>query len=1523
MLRTASDRGRVRAAAGFWGCFAFALICDSAAWGQIWTQGNLAASFIEPPRSVGQYLRDAERAIADERYSDAVIQLGDLLQRESWTGEDDELTGQDYFLAEDEPADAKRMLRADSLLRRARRMLGELPASALETYELRHGPAARRDLAEAVDERNWDAVRSVRRRYFHTPAGYRASWLLAQRQWLGGHPLAASLLLDDIVDSPRAIAELGDAVLLMHAAACRLSGRSLPDVPAARDASVTLAGERRELPAAGELGSWIEATFRVHGDSGRNSDSYPIAGGQPDRNGGDAGEMPLSNVRWMQPTTASPRQDRSLREKTEEFVTSGTLAPPSWTPLRVGGTLLMRSTERLLGVDYETGKLVWEYPWTSPSEQVAESELAIDMLEDKDDADNLLVQRVWNDRPYGQVTSDGQRAYLIEGLSEIEVMRIGPFQQRATRPSDTSSNTLVALSLESEGKIRWSVGGDSPISSSLSDAFFLGPPLPIDGRLYVMAEIAGDVNLCCLAARTGELLWRQQLVAVESGAIEVDPVRRVAGAMPTYHEGLLICPTGAGVTVAVNLADRTLRWGAEYRRNTDFDRRASSRSVDQKQLMQRWTTGVAVASGRTALVTPIESDRLLAFDLPTGEIRYEQNRVHQRYLAGIRDGLYFVVGPDNMRAYDLSDGKLRWSTPGDLVAAGQKISGRGVFGGDDYFLPTTTNELIRVSLRDGSVLQRRVTNYPLGNLVAVGGEMISQSTTKLAVAFGEATLEPRVESMLAEDPDNFEALVRKSELLIQRGKRREALEILESARSRRPDSDAVHLLSVSAMLGILREDSSAGKDLFAELDALIEQPARRAELISLRVRSALDASDYLEAIGQLMALSDLVGDARLQPSETDVVTGEANRQCTIDSWIAARVGQIAAEAGTSALAEVNRTVREGLAARQNGSHKLLRRLVMHFGLLEGSEPIRRELFERLQVAKEPLAMERLAVGAVSAADLDSLADDRLALLGRAYGSGGLVKDADRVAAELDSRGAGELAKSVLAAKVNLDPGYVEPNGWPDGVSVSWESSRTRTRMSSGTNMLFGSTKVIAGEQFRGWHAVRSGVNSLAIRDPNGVLRPVPVEGDRNSRHAPQALLSGGLLVVYRSNQIVAIDLFDLLSDDVATVLWTRSLGGDGEPIAKRRSEMNDFDDQVIRNRMNAGVAQSIHAEFRVGPIAGNRLLVLQGGELLCWDLMTGEQLWRNSDAPASGVVVRDGARVAVVSADTGKMAMFNLWDGRQTESKPWEHGTVWSAAGRHVLCYSAAARESSSGRLLEIKLVNPFNDDVVRRLATPPASRTGDDVPASFGRVVNDEFLALFDRAGTATVWELASGREVFRGQNLPAYPDLNGLHATLIDGQLLLLPQRRTQPRDPTEVSTLQTKHPPNHHQVSALLAVSVGDGRLNWQREFEEPWGMTTPHPWATPALVLARGRSVFRTTRSRTREIGVLVLDVDSSQTMAERRRQVPSRSNEIETQLTVQPQRQQINCDIGLERLQFQFGDQESPEGTDGDVTPAEK
>jgi hypothetical protein len=152
--------------------------------------GATAGRFIEPPRTTLQQLRLAQEATNQKRYGDAVVILGDLLQREQ-TVDDDELVGQDFFL--DSSGEVLTVPRVSkTLIGEARRMLTELPSEAIATYELRYGAQARKILTDAAAERRWSDVAEVKRRFFHTEAGRDATQLLIQRAVLRGNRIEAS-----------------------------------------------------------------------------------------------------------------------------------------------------------------------------------------------------------------------------------------------------------------------------------------------------------------------------------------------------------------------------------------------------------------------------------------------------------------------------------------------------------------------------------------------------------------------------------------------------------------------------------------------------------------------------------------------------------------------------------------------------------------------------------------------------------------------------------------------------------------------------------------------------------------------------------------------------------------------------------------------------------------------------------------------------------------------------------------------------------------------------------------------------------------------------------------------------------------------------------------------------------------------------------------------------------------------------------------------------------------------------------
>lgn len=1536
-----------------------------------------SAELLPPPRNVRQQIREADEAIAQERYSDAVVRLGDLLRRTS--GEKLPETAQDYFTdpnqgegleglqesmiqreLEDDQADATGSSgEANTIMKLVRQKIGDLPQAGREIYELRYGPLGSKQLQQAranPDDDNqpgaamhdWHAVEQVRREFFHTKAGYQASYLLAVREWYLGNPLAVVMLLDDLVGHSPAVDQLGDGIIWLHAGAALLGERAL-NLPAIlpSDAPAGLAQLSQSQPddAIPRWENAVRERFALDVvELEPVTTDYALLGARLGRNEMSEGQMPLSNPRWMLETSGSPRQEKMIDTETEQLTATGLLPPPSWMPLRVGDQLLMRTTQRLVGVDHRTGKRVWQYPWFAPPESITEEDLNDpNDLRAEEDPKDILAQRVWNDVPYGQLSSDGERVYMIDNLGLVESERINPFGMRAMKSLQSSKNTLVALDLATEGKLLWRLGADENEPSSLADAFFLGPPLPVRGRLYVMAELAGEILLVCLNPVDGTELWRQVLVSVESTGITTDPVRRVAGAMPTYHNGLLICPTGAGATVAFDLVDRTLRWVQMYQR-TDEPAQHVFRpppEVSMTRLSQRWATSVAIASGNHVALTPAESDRLIVVDPLTGEERFRpQPRIKNLYLAGIRDGQYIIVRADRVIGYDLETGAEKWSTPGDVMNSGQRVSGRGVFGKSSYFLPTSNDELIEISTEDGRILSRRQLRFPLGNLIAVGGEIISQATTTLAVAYGQRSLEPTVNQTLQEDPDNFFAIVRKAELLLEQDQREPALDMLAKAREMDPQSDEVILLSVEAMLGALREQETLSNKDIETLKQLIERPEQRAELLVLQISRMTDAEQWSDAFDRILELSQLLAERPSIASQQSQILPTNGRSFSLTAWVSARVAQIAANADPDTLDSVTRSLAANLEDTRRGRVSANDRMLVHFKpLSDWIAPVYAQAFDRAFRQGDLLASERMAWSTKMPTDHDvaDLPVETLLHLAKTYSEAKWHEDRAFIEQVIRSR---ELSTEQQKAAEQTLSEYAARGSqrsvqqWPANVNLEWKSSRMHPAHALTTNRRYAKTIHVMGRTTQGWQAV-SDNNPLALLNDQGIARAITIEGltSRNSSDK-EITLSGGLMLVLTPSELIAIDLFRFLANQPeGTVRWRRSLSPDGQAVAKLRSEKSKFGDEIYRYLTNTRTANADEAQLRLGPVLGDRLFLLQGNDLICFDTVNGQTMWRTDIGfPGSGVVARDG-RVAVISEKSDQVISLDWYDGRLIESQPMQFGQLMTTIGHHALIVSSHDESDESVDLYDPQMVEIFDPIAMKRVQSriaSPVNLTDQPRSSGYGKLIEGRYFALLDDNGQLTLWDVLQGKEI-ADVKIPIRENLFDLSIIRLHERFLALPRCKINESTlrtvsgvtvagGTSVQGATSVHCIELTQRNADVATSE-ESKLAWSQAFDEPRGVTVHQPFQTPVLLMARGKLYNSSTASRRREIDIWGLDVRTGETLIERiGKQVGTTNPQIETDVRLIPHRNQMVVTIQNEFLTFTFSEQKSPETPETESDP---
>lgn len=1528
-------------------------------------QQSAAGRLIEPPRGLLQQLRDAERAASQKRYAEAVVTLGDILQRQPAVDDDDELSGQDFFLDAGQPGVSRPTPARVTIIGEARRMLSEMPVAAMETYELRYGPDARELLKSSQGRLDWGAVAEVRRRFFHTEAGRDATALLAQRAISQGRPIEAIRLLDALRTHPRLTAEAADSIDLVRLAMRRAASggdftgavvipNSEPDddgLFAANEPpkSVTkprgpieIGGQMVTPPAigdggvgdGGEFDQWLAQRFaEARPRQVTASGNALMTGGDVARSESSEGQLPLSIPRWMVRTAAKPSQERFLEEVAETMVSAGEVAPPAWSPLKVGDQVLMRSTERLYGLDFRTGKLIWQYPWFESSASVAvPDEMAVMMAEES--GQTLLKQRVWNDLPYGRITSDGKRAFLLTDLAAVEVATFNPLMGfQGTRPAESGSNTLVALDLATEGKLAWKIGGPGDQADGWGKIFFLGPPLPVDDALYVMAEISGDIVLICLDAATGLQRWRQHLLSVEGGDVNSDPIRRVSGGIASYHEGLLVCSTGAGGIVAVDLLDQSLAWALLVERNEVMNQNVLGRrdGFSPEQLLKRWWDGSPRIVGDTVYVTPIETDRLYAIDLLTGEKRWKElarSQNNSRYLAGVKGQAMLLVGNDHVRGVDSRTSNRIWETPPGWLEAGEQVSGVGVFGDyadsetgritPAYFLPTTSNRIVAIAVADGAPLAYRSTQFPTGNLVAVGGQILSQSPTALSVAHGQQTLEPLVAATLANNPDDFQAVVRQAELLLQKGELAESLRWLDRARGLDPDDVDVENLSVRAMLSALRKDFAANVGLLPKLERLIYWPNDRVELIKLQVRAELEARNAAGAVERLIELSQLIAREPSLGALGKWSGDDPARQVSLDGWLSARVAEALSHVGLDDLQPIDAAVGKHLDSFTAASTPLVKRLLVHFGGLKSARPLTMTLLDRHREDGSLLAMERLVLGASAAtpATVDRLAPWQKEALAEIYGLGGLMLDAASIVRRIGSE---EDAKKVLGAmKLSADEvasvlAANDPTPWGKYVSVRIPQEMARIRGGMVNKPAIGKTRRVVGETFRGWQVVSDASSPFGIRDPLGTVFPIPLDGmNRRDDMTRQVVFSGGLMIAMMPGELVGVNLFEVLRGQVDSVIWNRPWRTDASGGGiKPRSESTKFGDQVYRYQINKPGGESSGAELVLGPIVGETFYVLQGTELIACDALTGEPRWRNLETPRGGGIVCDGNVVGIVSPVSNVIALYDCRDGRKVSEKPLNDYQLWASTDDSVLLY----RDTQDGGR-ELVLLDPIADKERLRHTFADVSTTN----RVFGRVVNGGHVVTLSTDGQILIWDLAAGR-VVSDLKIDPIPGLKGLQVIGRNDSMVLLPNTADSAEDRSGVA-VQTNSGQEHVRVDfAVINISLADGKIAWNHSLgSEQWGCTLTQSPVSPLLVLARGKSRYLTTGSRTKTIDLKAIDVRNGKPIETLDHPVESFSNDIETTLMVQPSQQRVGVTVGNLRLEYEFSDTERPQQLPADKAP---
>ncbi len=1253
--------------------------------------------FVQPPREILRPLIRAQKAIDEGDFQRAVDLLGQALSDEEY---------EDYLvrLAGEEGT-------AVSLRIRATALLGRIPKKERELYELRYGVQARQMLDDAINRNDDPAMARIMERFFYTPAGFNATMLCGHHHLQQGRPVAAAFCFQRIADTPDARSLYDPEVSVLLATCWILNGAnkraeavlrelkatSQSDLPGA--SSVVFQG--RDVPLFRDNEDPVAWLRKLIGDS-------PLAGnalvqdwvmfrGNPQRNANSGTGLPLISPRWSLPTLNDPEFEKLIVSAREQLVLDGSSTIPGVQPLAIGDTVIMRTFDRMIGVDLNTGKREWVYPPFDretffKAEEVSATHAASNM--------DAVCQRMWMDAVFGQISSDASRIYVVPQPGFAGTSRTRTVLRGGTVVEDPmgqrSVNELTAVDLNREGEFRWHVGGESGLDEpALAGAFFLGPPLPLDRILFAIVEQESEIRLVCLESESGGLLWSQQLASVEkAGPVSTNYDRRLAGATPSFSDGLIICPTGVGALVAVDISTRSLVWGYQYNSAQNqsagrIDPSGNSRTGNSPH-DNAWQDSTVTIAGGSVLFTPIDKQELIVLDLLSGKPKWIDDeglpiagipRNDSLYVGCVTNGSILLIGSSTVCAVELDSGTELWSVePGllnpETVGAGPvgKPAGRGYSDDHYYYLPTTGERLLKISLESGRVEKAIRTRGVLGNLICHKGYVVSHGVDHVAV-FPQDEPNRRLIANAEERGDlNAAQKTIKAQLLIQDGALREAAATLSEAYDEQPGYAREELLagvSVQLLESDVAEDFSAGMQLALRYTDRFNGP-ERGRFLAAKVDGLIRNRQWQLALDELMAINNGETASRID----DEILIETNGLRDFDSSVAATenvdlsdsVNNIASKVHMAFSAwRYDRLSHVIAAANDAGSD--LDELAMRERISD--------LFAAASRSRTPIDRFHIA----RSMGLSSLPVE----FGVAM-TGSLLNDGERLAASimieyldrdhsLPPDTMGELY-SRLAELEQADAARLKAIVSQTG--VLWNRGRVNTEVVpfstdarddyeyrfSRNELTLKTTTDPAIEQFLFRYFSTTGelevidrfgraFSKIGLRDPSQ-----HAYANLNAAYGGEVQYLDGLLSVRLGTELFLLDWFKVLSRH-DPVLWSIDLRkGNPNAVSEFLVKPNIWGEH---EKIMRGIPFSLTSRERVCYIAGSKLV--------CVDALNGREFWQRGPFPRHARILGDGDTVVVWDSQKRSVRVFDSDSGAETGAGRLgpEYGTLLCSTGTRML----------------------------------------------------------------------------------------------------------------------------------------------------------------------------------------------------------------------------------------------------------------
>lgn len=1215
--------------------------------------------------------RDALQLIQEKKYSLAIPELQAILE-----------APEDYVSPE-------RGLEFFSLKQMVQQVLADLPEGGKRFYSLQYGPAAEQLLNRAVAQDDITLLQEVVRRYFFTKAGAEAAYTLgayyfergdfraATRQWemlSDQHDLGKSkepLLTFKLAVAWYYLGNQGKCRQALKKLVRLTSGKTL-EFPNGTKVTLNFANDNPVDWLAGFLGI---PDLRA----AQEQKNWTMYRGSPSRLASALFAVPSAKPVWQYSTIKDPvlsdqkevPQLDVMLQKLGDYRRKhieGVL--PAASPLIVQDQVIFRTHRNLKAVSLATGKLTWQ---TTMSDALYQELLNDPQNMDEESLgmpqtplEKYLAQRAWQDYTAGHLSSDGKLIYSVENVGFIAGFYHFSRLDRDNILVPNSYNRLMAFEADS-GKFVWEAGGprlQKPMS--YSGHYFLGPPLPLDGKLYCLAEEGREFRLLVLDAQTGETLWTQSLHRSEypiardftTDRRPMDHIRRRMGLSPSFAHGVLVCETGEGCTVGIDIVNRRLLWrkvdvgGEEITLYAAFARDSNNNS-------EGWSEFTPLIAGGRVLVYSRKLQDLQCLDLFDGRLLWSRPRRKNLFIATVHEGKILLVGNDRIEAIKLSDGAPAWPKSQPIPSP----CGRGIVVKNTYYQPVDTGDVLSIRLDDGLILARtRVEMDSLvGNLAAAGGMLVTQNETEVAGFRSVESIREqiRLADQSKQPADLALAQLLRGELNLFAGDVNLAMQKIDQSIQIKPTVRARRLYA-DMLLESLDHDFDQNQNQIAKMETLLVDDVQRKRFYQILAQRYQQEGNLNAALQNYLRLSELKGLLDSEP----IKGGSFART---DRWIRSQLEILLARATEQEQAEIDEFFSRYYTEKLlRAKREELERFLLCCGNLPEAEQVRKVLVERLERAinagaeTEPALLRRQLMRHL--ADLRTskqsvMAAFATAKLAQIYLDANRVSQATVLMDELDSRWPNVICLDgktalQLTAQWRSESSFQEQQraeeDWPDYPAQVYRGEQSKGQNTARPVEIIG----LSNPLFSNYRLeVGPAKELLFAYDGQGkqqwAFSLVDAEIDLPDQPYYSARVFEHYLVVNFGSLFVVLDTLNRDVEDQPTMLWKQRLIAGPPSLRDYISIERTGVAPVLREYVTRNADRELLG--RIGTINQDFLCYQRGTELIAADLLTGDVLWKRQGVITSSRHFGDADRVIVMRSTERSETRYVVLSGQSGE----------------------------------------------------------------------------------------------------------------------------------------------------------------------------------------------------------------------------------------------------------------------------------